>query len=86
MDDLDNCTMVIILGDARNNYGEPRTDLLQQIYQRSKQVIWLNPENPNRWGSGDSEMQKYKAYCSYAVECNSLRQLQRFIDRLLTHQ
>ncbi|MCG8313304.1 MAG: VWA domain-containing protein [Pseudomonadales bacterium] len=86
MDDLDNRTTVIILGDARNNYGDPKTEILQQISLRSKQVIWLNPENPNRWGSGDSDMLKYKVYCSYAVECNSLRQLQRFIDRLLTHQ
>lgn len=86
LNDIDNRTTVIILGDARNNYGNPRTDLLQQIYQRSHRVIWLNPEAGNRWGSGDSEMEKYRAYTSYALECNSLRQLERFIDRLLSHQ
>lgn len=83
LSDIDNRTTVIILGDARNNYGDPRTDLLQEISLRCHQLIWLNPENSNRWGSGDSEMEKYRAYCSYAIECQSLRQLERFIDRLL---
>ncbi|MDX1694749.1 MAG: VWA domain-containing protein [Ketobacteraceae bacterium] len=86
LQDIDNRTTVIMLGDARNNYGAPRTDLLQQIYRRSHRLIWLNPEDTNRWGSGDSEMEKYRAYCSYALECHSLRQLERFIDRLLSHQ
>ncbi len=86
LNDIDSRTTVIMLGDGRNNYGDPRTDLLQQIYQRSHRVIWLNPEATNRWGSGDSEMEKYRAYCSYTMECNSLRQLERFIDGLLSHQ
>ncbi|MCG8672229.1 MAG: VWA domain-containing protein [Pseudomonadales bacterium] len=86
MNDIDNRTTVIILGDGRNNYGDDRAELLKQIHLRSKKVIWLNPEAPMRWGTGDSEMLKYKAYCSNVAECNSLRQLERFIDRLLTHQ
>ena len=44
MDDVDNRTTIVILGDARNNYGDPRTDILKEMYDRSKRVIWLNPE------------------------------------------
>ncbi len=83
LDDIDKRTTVLILGDARNNFGDPRTDLLQQIFQRSHQVIWLNPENRLRWGSGDSEMNRYLGYCTYAEECHSLAQLERIIGRIL---
>ena len=45
--DIDSRTTVIILGDARNNYGDARTDALKEIYDRAKPVIWLNPEREN---------------------------------------
>lgn len=80
---VDHRTTVIILGDARNNYGEPRIDILQQLHERSRQLIWLNPEARNRWGSGDSDMKRYQPYCSWAEPCQSLNQLERFISHLL---
>lgn len=83
LNDIDNKTTIIMLGDARNNYGDPRTDLMKALYERSKQVIWLNPENRLRWGSGDSDMKCYLAYCTIAEECNSLRHLERVISQLL---
>jgi hypothetical protein len=83
MDDIDSNTTVIILGDARNNNGDPKLEVLQSIYQRAKQVIWLNPESRKLWGSGDSEMPRYLTACHFAAECNSLQQLERIIDQLL---
>jgi len=83
MDDIDSNTTVIILGDARNNNGDPKLEILQSIYQRAKQVIWLNPESRKLWGSGDSEMPRYLTACHFAAECNSLQQLERIIDQLL---
>jgi uncharacterized protein with von Willebrand factor type A (vWA) domain len=80
---IDHRTTVIMLGDARNNYGDARIDILQKIAQRAKQLIWLNPEDRNRWGSGDSEMLRYLPYCTLAEECNSLRHLERIIHRVL---
>ena len=74
---------VIILGDARNNYSEPQTDVLRFISERCKRVIWLNPETPSLWGSGDSEMKKYLPYCSIARECSTLRHLERVVEYLL---
>ena len=74
---------VIILGDARNNYAEPHTEVLRMISERCKRLIWLNPETPSLWGSGDSEMKKYLPYCSIARECSTLRQLERVVEYLL---
>ncbi len=83
MDDINSNTTVIILGDARNNNGNPRLDILQSIYQRSRQVIWLNPESRRAWGTGDSEMPRYQSACHFTAECNNLKQLERIVDQLL---
>ena len=83
MDDVDNRTTIVILGDARNNYGDPRTDVLKEMYDRSKRVIWLNPESRNTWNVGDAEMRKYTAYVHQAEECNSLMHLNRVVGNLL---
>ena len=83
LDDLNSNTTVIILGDARNNRGEPRLDILQSVYQRCKQVIWLNPESRRAWGTGDSEMPRYQTACHFAAECNNLKQLERIVEQLL---
>ena len=83
MDDVDNRTTIVILGDARNNYGDPRTDILKEMYDRSKRVLWLNPESRSTWNVGDAEMRKYTAYVHQAEECNSLMHLNRVVGNLL---
>lgn len=83
LDDINHSTTVIILGDARNNGGDPRLDIMQSIYQRSRRVIWLNPESRRAWGSGDSEMLRYQSACHLVAECNNLQQLERIVDQLL---
>ena len=74
---------VIILGDARNNYGDPQTETLRFISERCKRLIWLNPETPSSWGSGDSEMRKYLPFCNVARECSTLRHLEKVMSYLL---
>lgn len=81
--DIDRRTTVIMLGDARNNYGDPRLELLETIYRRAGRVYWLNPEARNRWGSGDSEMLRYLPWITQASECQNLKQLERFAATLL---
>ena len=83
LDDINSNTTVIILGDARNNGGDPKLDIMQTIYQRSKQVIWLNPESRRAWGTGDSDMPRYQSACHFTAECNNLKQLERIIDQRL---
>ena len=83
LDDVDNRTTIIILGDARNNYGDPRTDILKEMYDRCKRLIWLNPESRNSWTVGDAEMRRYSAYCHQVEECNSLMHLERIVGNLL---
>jgi uncharacterized protein with von Willebrand factor type A (vWA) domain len=83
LDDINSTTTVIILGDARNNKGDAQLEIMQSIYQRARQVIWLNPESRRAWGTGDSEMPRYQSACHFTAECNNLKQLERVIDQLL---
>lgn len=83
LDEVDNRTTIIILGDARNNYGDPRAEILKEMYDRCKRLIWLNPESRNSWFVGDSEMRRYMAYSHQAEECNSLMHLERIVGNLL---
>jgi len=83
MDDVDNRTTIIILGDGRNNYGEPHAEILKEMYDRCKRLIWLNPEPRNTWNVGDSEMKKYAAYSHVVEECNSLMHMERVVSNLL---
>jgi uncharacterized protein with von Willebrand factor type A (vWA) domain len=80
---IDNKTTVLVLGDARNNYNDPRAWCLRDIHNKAKNVVWLNPESPSAWGFGDSVMDKYLPYCDHAEECRNLRQLSAVVDRLV---
>ncbi len=78
-----NKTTVIILGDGRGNRTDPRTDVIGRLSQRSKRIIWLNPEYKSAWGTGDSDMFRYAPFCNVATVCNTLRQLERVISDIL---
>jgi hypothetical protein len=78
-----NKTTVIILGDARGNRTDPRTDVIGRLSQRSKQIIWLNPEYRSAWGTGDSDMYRYAPFCKLVTVCNTLRHLERTISDIL---
>ncbi len=80
---LDNRTTVVVIGDARNNYNDPRAWCLREVHHKAKNVIWINPEAPGAWGFGDSVMDRYLPYVSVAEECRNLKQLSRLVDRLV---
>ncbi|MCP9627976.1 VWA domain-containing protein [Rhodopseudomonas palustris] len=80
-------TTVIVLGDARTNNLDPRTDLLRQISERAKRVVWLNPEGRMGWGWGDSEMPRYAPFCNVVRQCATAKQLERAVsDIVATYQ
>jgi uncharacterized protein with von Willebrand factor type A (vWA) domain len=83
LDSVTRKTTVLILGDARNNYAEEQTGILKSMYERSKRLIWLNPETPSFWGTGDSEMKKYAPFCSTIKECNTLHHLEGVVTSLV---
>ncbi|MDH3674631.1 MAG: VWA domain-containing protein [Anaerolineae bacterium] len=81
---IDHRSIVIFVGDGRNNYRDPRLDLMEQIKRRSKRVIWLNPEHPRQWGTDDSDMLAYLPYASAVHRVSNMAELAAAVDTLLT--
>jgi len=86
LDTMDQRTTFIVVGDARNNYNDPRLDLFTMIARRSNRTIWLNPEPPMLWGNGDSDMLKYAPLCSTILQVGTLAELTAAVDRLLVNR
>jgi uncharacterized protein with von Willebrand factor type A (vWA) domain len=80
---VDSRTTFIIVGDARNNYHDPRLDLFSSVSRRTRQTIWINPEPPMLWSTGDSDMDKYASYCDAILHVNTLAELAAAVDKLL---
>jgi uncharacterized protein with von Willebrand factor type A (vWA) domain len=76
-------TTVIILGDARSNNLDPRADILRRIGERSKRLVWLNPEGRMAWGWGDSEMPRYSTFCTAVRQCATAQQLERAVSDIV---
>ena len=65
---------LLVLGDGRNNYRNPETDLLAHMVNASRHAHWLNPEPKHLWGSGDSAVPRYEDVITMH-ECRSAKQL-----------
>lgn len=81
---IDRRTTLLVLGDARSNYGDPRVDLFREFASRAKRVIWLNPEGPGLWGTGDSVIPRYAPFCAQVTHVSTLKDLERAVDEILS--
>lgn len=82
LDSVTHRTVVLILGDARSNYGSPNAESLRLIQRRSRRTLWLNPEPARTWNTGDSLVRVYGGIVPMH-ECRTLAQLRRLVVREL---
>jgi hypothetical protein len=75
-------TILLILGDARNNRRPPRADVLAQLHKDVRAVVWLNPEPEERWDTGDSVMASYTRYVDLLLGAWNVRTLTVAVQRL----
>ena len=83
LDTLDSHTTLIVVGDGRNNYNNPRLDLFTRMSRRASRTLWLNPEPPVLWGTGDSDMPGYAAACNAVLKVSNLAELSAAVDHLM---
>jgi len=83
MDTLNGQTTLIVVGDGRNNYNNPRLDIFSTMTRRVARTIWLNPEPPTMW-HGDSDMAEYAPLCDNVIKVGNLRELAEAVDTLLS--
>lgn len=74
-------TSLLILGDARSNYGDLALPVLRTTVGRAKHAYWLNPERRSSWDTGDSRASEYGEVVPM-VECRNLAQLAAFVRDL----
>lgn len=73
---FNRATVLVIMGDGRNNRRPARADLLREIGRLCRAVIWLIPEERERWGTGDSAIFQYAREVSALVPSRDLRELE----------
>ncbi|WP_019633714.1 vWA domain-containing protein [Actinomadura atramentaria] len=74
-------TSLLVLGDARSNYGELSLPALTAMADRARHAYWLNPEPRGVWDTGDSAASRYGAVVPM-FECRNLAQLTAFVEEL----
>jgi uncharacterized protein with von Willebrand factor type A (vWA) domain len=86
LDAVDRRTTVIVLGDGRNNFNDPRLDCFDAVKRRARKLLWFNPEFRGQWGTGDSDMLSYAPLCDAVHTVSTLAQLADAVDHLFdTH-
>lgn len=83
MHKIDHRTTVIILGDGRNNYNDPRLDITAEMRKRARRLIWFCPEPQFQWGTGDSDMHRYANHADGVYLVTTLRSLAAAVDSIL---
>ena len=74
-------TSLLVLGDARSNYGPLALDSYERLVAKAKHTFWLNPERRAVWDTGDSAASRY-AGIAPMLECRNLAQLADFVKTL----
>lgn len=75
-------TVLLILGDARNNRRPPRAAVLAALQKQVRAVVWLNPERRERWDTGDSVMSTYARHCTILVNAWNVQTLTTALERV----
>ncbi|MBF6567543.1 MAG: VWA domain-containing protein [Candidatus Binataceae bacterium] len=80
---LGPATLLIIMGDARNNRRTARADLIAAIAHQCRAVYWLNPESGARWNTGDSAIKQYAPHVRAVLPAQTLVTLERALAELV---
>jgi hypothetical protein len=78
---LSRTTLMVILGDGRNNRRPARADLLRDLRRLCRAVIWMTPEPTERWGTGDSAIHQYAREVDALHRCANLAELEHSLER-----
>lgn len=72
-------SIVIFMGDARNNKNDTAEEFIKNIGHRAKKCIWLNTETIEKWNKADSLASLYGKY-SEMYEVINTAELISFIE------
>jgi len=73
-------TVMIILGDGKNNYRPAQEEYLAEIAAKVKKIYWLNPLDYEQWRDRDNVLKDYYRYCTKVFRCRSASDLKRIVQ------
>ena len=68
-------SIVIFIGDARNNNNPTGEEYVREISRKVRKTYWLNTESREKWNQNDSIIGVYKNYtdaCAPVLTCGQL--------------
>jgi uncharacterized protein with von Willebrand factor type A (vWA) domain len=74
--DVDRRVTLVILGDGRTNYFADEAEVVRKLRDRARALLWLCPEGPGAWGTGDSAMPRYAAAATKVLVARTARELE----------
>ncbi len=83
LDAVDSRTTVLVVGDGRNNYNDPRLDLIEMMQRRGRRLLWFCPEPEYQWGTIDSDFHLYAPKSDGVYLVRNLRELGHAVDDIL---
>ncbi len=79
---ISRATVIVIMGDGRNNRRPARTDLLRELGRNARAMLWLIPEAPERWNTGDSAIGQYAKVVDTLLLVRNLREMTVGLSRI----
>jgi uncharacterized protein with von Willebrand factor type A (vWA) domain len=83
---IDRRTTIVILGDGRTNYLGDEAEVVRRLRSRARALLWICPESPGSWGSGDSAMLRYAAAATKVLVARNARELEIAAREVATHR
>lgn len=78
--EIDRNTIVIFLGDARNNQNPTGSEFMQAIQTQARATFWLNTEEKEKWNVNDSIIGVYEDYLTKVYEILTTNDLIAFLE------
>jgi hypothetical protein len=74
--EVDRRTTIVVLGDGRTNFHADGAAALGRLRDKARAVLWICPESPEGWGSGDSAMLRYAAAVTKVLVARTAKELE----------
>jgi uncharacterized protein with von Willebrand factor type A (vWA) domain len=74
--EVDRRTTIVVLGDGRTNFHADGAAVLARLRDKTRAVLWICPESPEGWGSGDSAMLRYAAAVTKVLVARTAKELE----------
>ena len=79
MSSVNKNTIVMFIGDARNNRNASGEEYIKAISRKSRACFWLNTEDENKWDTGDSIVSCYSRYMQETLPVLTVGDLVNFV-------